>query len=150
MLLKRFIGILLCCYSVYYFFILLIDLIKSKSPAVAADRKSLHKIEYELPEKPNVQGQRVSNETHPDISSTNLAISSPTSPKAKIENYQEEIDEDHEENRDEEESSSSRISLMSGYDFREEQKLFSLEHEELTGGGIEIAAENFNKLISIL
>lgn len=140
----KFIGILLVCYAVYYFFVIAIDLVHSKKTAVASDRRSLHSVEYELPETPHVRSQKVSKETHSGVASKDGRPSL----EAKIENHPEETEEHQEENSEEESALSDRNPADS-FDLSEEQKLFSLEHEEMSEG-IEVSEENFGKLVSIV
>lgn len=150
----KFLGIVLGCYAVYYFFIVLIDLIKSKTPAVAADRKSLHSVQYDLAERPNIKSERVSKDTHGSASSTpaetnNNSTGEPTT------HHQQDISENKTEEKkepDNKESLSDDNSPLGQYDLEEERKTvraFNLEHEEVSEG-IEVSEENFNRLVSFV
>src|SRR5699024_931525 len=62
MVFTKFLGIVLACYAVYYLFIVVVDLIKSKT-ATAADGKGKHAVKHlNIPE--NRESEKVSRSTH--------------------------------------------------------------------------------------
>src|SRR5699024_451901 len=64
MVFTKFLGIVLACYAVYYLFIVVVDLIKSKT-ATAADGKGKHAVKHlNIPENRESESEKVSKSTH--------------------------------------------------------------------------------------
>lgn len=152
----KFLGIVLSCYAVYYFFVILIDLIKSKQPAVTADRKSFHSVQYELAERPNIQSEKVSKDTHGSLSST-TAEGNHNNSGSGVETTIHKKQSISEENKSDKDTTKEGLSdkdnsPIGQFDLEEERKTvmaFNLGHEEVSEG-IEVSEENFNQLVSFV
>src|SRR5690625_4079208 len=64
MISTKFLCIVLACYAVYYLFIVVVDLIKSKT-ATASDGKGKHAVKHlNIPENRESESEKVSRSTH--------------------------------------------------------------------------------------
>ncbi len=161
MVFTKFLGIVLACYAVYYLFIVVVDLIKSKT-ATATDGKSKHAVRHlNIPDNQETESEKVSKSTHlnhlspspSDNKNIEQEKEDPTtsSKKETTEKLAPPVRETSKESENEERPEKSAADIL-GSDSLEyintQTEQFNLRFEERTGEGFELSPENAPQIIN--